>query len=332
MTCTKPQVLYLTDELLPEASETLDRLKDVATVHVYMPKDRADLLEKFKGEFANVVAIGTTFYAGARINKFDSKVVDAFPESVKYVCHNGAGYDILDAEYITHKGLQMSHTPDVIVPATADTAMYLILGCLRSFGRLERDLRDGKWCTATPLAHDPEGKVLGILGMGGIGKSIRDKCKAFGFKKIIYYNRNRLPESEENGAEYVTMDELLAQSDVLNISAPLNKSTHHLIDRTALEKCKPGVIVVNTARGAIIDEQALADLLESGHIRSVGLDVFEHEPKIHPKLLQSPNAILLPHVGTHTVESRAHMEELVFENMRSAVETGSLKTYIVEQR
>lgn len=329
---TKPEVLYLTKDIAPEARKALEALEQVATVHVYSPESREDLVARFQSEFKNVVAIATTFFSGVAVGSFDKELIDQFPASVKFVCHNGAGYDIIDFDYVTKKGYQMSHTPDAVVPATADTAIYLILGCLRNFGRLERDLREGKWCQATPLARDPEGKVLGILGMGGIGKAIRDKSKVFDFEKIIYHNRSRLPEAEENGAEYVSFEELLAQSDVLNISIPLNKHTHHILNREALQKCKKGVRIVNTARGAVVEEEALADLLESGHIAAVGLDVFEEEPKVHPKLLASPNTVLLPHVGTHTRESRGHMESLVLKNLESAVATGKLLTYIIEQR
>jgi len=181
--------------------------------------------------------------------------------------------------------------------------MFLILGALRGFNTSMLALRDGNWRghPPPPLGHDPQDKVLGILGMGGIGRNLKKKAQAFGMK-IIYHNRKRLEPELANGAEYVEFDELLARADVLSLNLPLNSHTRHTISTREFEKMKRGIVIINTARGAIIDEEALVMALDSGKVWSCGLDVYEDEPKIHPGLVANPHVMLLPHMGTWTVE------------------------------
>lgn len=152
------------------------------------------------------------------------------------------------------------------------------------------------------LGHDPQGKLLGIIGMGGIGKTLAKRCLAFDMT-IQYHNRNRL-FPEPAGTKWVPMEELLGTSDVISLHTPLTPQTHHLLGKEQFEQMKDGVIIVNTARGPVIDEQALVDALESGKVFSAGLDVFEEEPKVHPKLLENENVVLYPHIGTATFESK----------------------------
>jgi glyoxylate reductase len=161
----------------------------------------------------------------------------------------------------------------------------------------------GKWRGNFSLGHDPKDKTLGILGMGGIGSAVAHRAKAFGMK-IQYHNRTQLPAEKEKGAKYVSFEDLLKTSDVLSLNLALNPSTTHIIAKEQFEQMKDGVVIVNTARGALIDEAALVDALKSGKVWTVGLDVFEEEPKIHPGLLECENAVLLPHVGTGTVETQ----------------------------
>lgn len=150
--------------------------------------------------------------------------------------------------------------------------------------------------------------------------------------KIQYHNRRRLPASEEDGAKYVTFDELLATSDVLSLNLSLNASTRHIIGRPEFAKMKDGIVVVNTARGPLMDEAALVEALKSGKVWSAGLDVFEEEPKIHPGLLEAENVVLLPHMGTATYETQRDMELLVLENLKSAIESDRLLTQVPEQK
>lgn len=214
--------------------------------------------------------------------------------------------------------------------ATADVNMFLIIGALRNFNAGMQALREGKWRgqPLPALGHDPEGKVLGILGMGGIGRNLKKKAEAFGMR-VIYHNRRRLSEELAAGAEYVTFDELLAKSDVISLNLPLNvrfpillltilwviltlekKHTRHIISKAEFEKMKDGVVIVNTARGAVMDEEALVQALDSGKVYSAGLDVFEEEPKVHPGLIRNPNVLLVPHMGTWTVEVRLYSSEV----------------------
>ena len=161
----------------------------------------------------------------------------------------------------------------------------------------------GKWRGNFALGHDPKNKTLGILGMGGIGSAVAHRAKAFGMN-IQYHNRHQLPPNKEDGAKYVSFEELLKTSDVLSLNLALNPSTRHIIGKEQFAQMKDGVIIVNTARGPLIDEAALVDALKSGKVWTCGLDVFEEEPKIHPGLLECENAVLLPHVGTGTFETQ----------------------------
>jgi D-3-phosphoglycerate dehydrogenase len=166
--------------------------------------------------------------------------------------------------------------------------------------------------------------------MGGIGRNLKKKAEAFGMR-VIYHNRRQLSEELAAGAEYVTFDELLAKSDVISLNLPLNKHTRHIISKAEFEKMKDGVVIVNTARGAVMDEEALVQALDSGKVYSAGLDVFEEEPKVHPGLIRNPNVLLVPHMGTWTVETQTAMEEWAIENVRLAIETGKLKSPVPEQ-
>lgn len=173
--------------------------------------------------------------------------------------------------------------------------------------------------------------MLGILGMGGIGRATAQRAKAFGMK-IQYHNRRQLPASEEDGAKYVTFDELLATSDVLSLNLSLNDSTRHIIGKKEFGKMKDGIVIVNTARGPLIDEAALVDALKEGKVWSAGLDVFEEEPKIHQGLLDAENVVLLPHMGTATYETQRDMELLVLDNLKSAIQDDKLLTQVREQK
>jgi glyoxylate reductase len=169
---------------------------------------------------------------------------------------------------------------------------------------------------------------MGVLGMGDIGQAMAVRAITLGMK-IQYYNRNRLSEEKEKAAgnaKYVSFEELLATSDVLSLNLPLNPKTRHIISKPEFAKMKKGVVIVNTARGAVMDEAALVEALDNGKVASAGLDVYENEPEIHPGLIRNENVLLVPHLGTHTYETQKEMEVLVIDNIRSAVTTGNLLT------
>jgi lactate dehydrogenase-like 2-hydroxyacid dehydrogenase len=283
-----------------------------------------------KGKYSNVDHFTINFSTFAEVGPFDKELISHFPTSLKSVSHNGAGYDQVDFQALGERGIQLSNTPAAVDNATADTHVFLLLGALRNFGQGVKGVLAGDWDKTTPVAHDPSGKVVGIVGLGGIGKNILQKLKPFGFAKFVYYNRNRLPEAEEYGAEYVSFDELLETSDIISINVPLNKNTFHLFNEDVLSKTKKGVVIVNTARGAVIDEKALYKYLTSGHVRSAGLDVLENEPNVNLELVNLPNVLALPHLGTYTVETRKEMEEIVIENVKAVIETGKVSTLVPE--
>jgi len=237
----------------------------------------------------------------------------------------GAGYDHFHIPSFSKHSVLATNVPTAVDDATADTGLFLMLGALRnfrpSFLALANAPHTFRPSPSPALGRDPEGgKVLGILGMGGIGRNFVRKCRPFGMK-VIYHNRRRLADPAlEEGATYVSFEEVLQQSDIISVHVPLNEYTRHLLGKKELAMCKKGVCIVNTARGAVIDEAALVEALESGQVGSVGLDVFEEEPKVHEGLLKNERAFLLPHMGTATQETQVKMEEWCIGNVRCAVE------------
>lgn len=181
--------------------------------------------------------------------------------------------------------------------ATADTALFLLLGSLRQFGPAQRSLYSGHFNSQLPLSNDPKGKLLGIVGMGGIGRAFAKRAKSLGMT-VQYHNRNRLSENQEDGAKYVeTLEELLESSDVVSLNLPLNEKTKGLIGKKEFERMKETAVLINTARGGVVKEQELVEALEKGEIAGCGLDVYEDEPRINEGLIKSDKAFLLPHVG-----------------------------------
>ena len=182
------------------------------------------------------------------------------------------------------------------------------------------------------LTHDPENKLLGILGMGGIGSAVAKRAVPFGMK-IQYHNRKQVSKDKNAaGALYVGFEELLRTSDIISVHLPLNASTRGMIGAREFNMMKTGVVIVNTARGSIVDESALVEALEGGKVWGAGLDVYENEPVVHEGLLRNDNCVLMPHVGTATLETQRKMEILVMENLRKAVLERTLKTPVAESR
>lgn len=234
---------------------------------------------------------------------FDAALVSALPKSVKYTCHNGAGYDNIHIPSCTARGISVSSTPVAVNKATADIAIFLLLGALRRIYIPSTSIRAGEWRGKSQLGFDPEEKVLGILGMGGIGKEVAKRARAFGMV-IQYHNRNQLSVEEAKGAKYVSLEELMRTSDVISLNCSLKPETVGIVGKKEFEMMKTGVILINTARGKLVDEAALVEALESGKVWSAGLDVYEEEPKINEGLLRNPNVVLLPHIGTATKETQ----------------------------
>jgi len=233
---------------------------------------------------------------------------------------------------IFRAGICVSNTPGAVDASTASTAIYLLLGALRRAHVPTTALRAGKWRGAMQLTHDPENKILGILGMGGIGTAVAKRAIPFGMR-IQYHNRNQVSKERNTvGAQYVGFEELLRTSDIVSVHLPLNRETRGMIGRHQFSMMKDGVVLVNTARGPIVDEEALVEALESGKVWGAGLDVFEKEPLVHEGLMKSQHSVLMPHVGTATLETQRKMELLVIDNIRAAVTGGKLCTPVAETK
>jgi len=222
-------------------------------------------------------------------------------KSLKYVGCVHAGFDKVNVEWFDSIGAWYARSRDFVNDTVSTGAMIHILNCVRRQTQMEATLRRGDWNKGFTLFPDTRGMVLGIVGMGSIGKLIRDKCYAFGMK-CIYSNRKRLPVEEEKGAEYVDFHTLLKEADLIVLACPLTKETRHLLSTKEFNMMKRGVMVVNMARGPVVDEEALVEALKSGIVDRAGLDVFEYEPKIHPYLLTSERVSMTPHVSGSTVQ------------------------------
>lgn len=330
----RPKVLQL--GIIEHAHEAWAAIGEIADIVVPESIDRAGFLEEAKsGAFDGCGVAYRTFDSFAITGKVDAEMLAVLPPSLRFICHNGAGYDQVDVPACTARGIRVSNAPTAVDDATADIAIFLMLGALRNLAVSMSSLRAGLWRGKQPpaLGHDPQGKILGILGMGGIGRNMAKKAVAFGMK-VRYYNRSRLDEGieKEIDAEYVDFETLLQESDVLSLNLPLNPHTRHIVAAPQFAQMKRGIIIVNTARGAVMDEAALVDALESGQVSSVGLDVYEDEPAIHPGLLANPRLFLVPHMGTYTVETQTKMEEWTISNVRMAVKQGKLRSIVPEQK
>ncbi|KAG6131874.1 hypothetical protein E4U22_000376 [Claviceps purpurea] len=331
----KPGVLML--GVINHAHAEFDQLSDVADVTQVTSGNRDEFLRDCDGgKYDNVVAILRTFDSVQITGRFDAELISHFPPSIRFVCHDGAGYDQIDIEPCTARGISVSNTPKAVDAATANTAIFLILGALRRAWIPQTALREGKWRGASPLGRDPHHLTLGILGMGGIGTATAKRAAALGFK-LQYHNRKPVADldsqfSTQAAPRYVSFDDLLKTSDVISVHLPLGPATKGFIGKKELSAMKDGVIIVNTARGAIIDEAALAESLDSGKVWSVGLDVFENEPEIEPRLIKNPAAMLLPHIGTATADTQKEMEILAIDNVKGAIANGTLLTQVPEQK
>ncbi|KAK6814694.1 D-Mandelate Dehydrogenase-like dehydrogenase [Aspergillus parasiticus SU-1] len=311
---------------ITHARKEWEELSSILTLTEFPSGTREDFIRNCKnGQYDDVLVIYRSNTSTKFTGPFDAELLAVLPRSLKYICHNGAGYDNIDVKGCTDKGIAVSSTPVAVNHATADVGIFLMIGALRQAYVPLSALRAGQWQGQTTLGRDPQGKVLGILGMGGIGREMANRAKAFGMK-IQYHNRSRLSPELEGDAAYVSFDELLASSDVLSLNLALNASTRHIIGEKEFQKMKDGIVIVNTARGALIDEKALVAALDSGKVLSAGLDVYENEPVVEQGLVNNPKVMLLPHIGTMTYETQKDMELLVLNNLRSAVEKGKMIT------
>jgi len=255
-------------------------------------------------------------------DRVDHDFLDAAPH-LQIVANVAVGYDNIDVAACRERNVVVTNTPGVLADATADLAMSLLLMITRRLGEGERLIRSGepwKWNMFMLLGTSIRGRRLGIVGMGDIGTALADRAQAFGME-IVYHNRSEVDPAiaARLGAERVELDELLATSDVVSLNCPYSDDTQHLIDAHALATMKPAAFLVNTARGPIVDEAALAGALSANIIAGAALDVFENEPEVHPALLELDNVVLVPHLGSATVETRGAMADLAARNVAAVL-------------
>ncbi|KAF9034007.1 hypothetical protein BDZ89DRAFT_1012189 [Hymenopellis radicata] len=257
----------------------------------------------------------------------DEQLVGPLIESgCRLFSSGGAGYDFVDIQYLTRNKVYYANTAISASVRTADSAAMMILQVIRSATKREHDARAGRWQDRTLRAKDARKSVLGIVGMGSIGKLVKDHMQHFGMK-VIYHNRSRLTPEEETGAQYVGFEELLKTADVITLHCPLTEDTRHLLNKDTLALTKPGVLIVNTSRGPVVHEQALVDALESGHVARAALDVFEFEPEIHPRLKEMwDRTILQPHCAVINETIMEDQQTEIYANLESFLKTGKPNT------
>lgn len=299
---------------LPEPVETrLRELFDVTLNMTDAPMDAEALSEAIAT--ADVLVPTVT-------DEIDGKLLARAGERLKLIANYGAGFDHIDVETARGRGILVTNTPGVLTDDTADMTMTLILAVPRRIMEGAALIQSGDWAGWSPTAlmgRRVTGKRLGILGMGRIGQAVARRARAFGMQ-IHYHNRRRLHADAEAALEatyWDSLDQMLARMDVVSVNCPHTPATYHLLNARRLKLLKPTAYIVNTARGEIVDENALTRMLVRGELAGAGLDVFEHEPAVNPKLMAQKNVVLLPHMGSATEEGRIEMGEKVIINIKT---------------
>jgi glyoxylate reductase len=270
---------------------------------------RPELINQVKGADALLTLL---------TDKIDEEVLDAAGPQLRIVANMAVGFDNVDVNAATRRRVMVTNTPGVLTDATADHAWALLFAVARRVPESEKFLRAGKfkyWGPLLFLGGDVTGRTLGIVGAGRIGSAMAMKSRGFNMK-VLYTNRSARPQLEkEVGARKVSLEELLRESDFVSIHLPLTSETRHIINAEALQQMKPTAYLINTGRGPLIDEAALAKALLAGNIAGAALDVFENEPEVHPDLLKMDNVVLTPHTGSATTASRSKMAFMAAENL-----------------
>jgi len=255
-------------------------------------------------------------------DRIDRAVIEAAGPQLKLIASFSTGVDHIDLAAAQEKGITVTNTPGVLTEDTADMTMALILAVPRRLIEGERAVREGTWTGWSPtwmLGHRISGKRLGIIGMGRIGRAVARRAAGFGLS-VHYHNRRRVHpdvEAELQATYWDSLDQMLAHMDIISVNCPHTPATYHLLSARRLRLLKPDAYIVNTSRGEVIDEDTLAEMLRTRAIAGAGLDVFEHEPSVNPKLLRLDNVVLMPHMGSATIEGRQAMGEKVIINIRT---------------
>jgi len=310
----KTRPLVIVTRKLPDVVET--RMRELFDARLNLddqPMSQADLIAAVRE--AEVLVPTVT-------DRIDSAVLSQAGPQLKLIANYGNGVDNIDVETANNRGIAVTNTPGVLTEDTADMTMALILAVPRRLAEGIRVIESGEWKGWSPtwmLGHRINGKRLGIVGMGRIGQAVARRAAAFGMQ-IHYHNRRRVPAEVEEQLEatyWDSLDQMLARMDVISVHCPHTPATYHLLSARRLKLLRPEAYVVNTARGEVIDENALTRMLEADELAGAGLDVFEHEPSVNPKLAKSEKVVLLPHMGSATIEGRVDMGEKVIINIKT---------------
>jgi len=307
--------VFVTGKLSQRASDALGNFAQVDAYESDEPMDRKDVEARLEGKDALVCILG---------DKVDAALFQLRPQ-LKLVANVAVGYDNINVADATDAGVLITNTPGVLDNATADLAFGLLLAAARRIVEADSFVRRGQWTgwkRELMLGAELNGKTLGIIGMGRIGKAVAKRARAFGLN-IIYARKNDDKKTDDElkqkfDATRVALNELCRRSDFISVNCPLRKETRHLIGREEIAMMQSHCVLVNTSRGAVIDEEALIDALEQRKIGSCGLDVFEHEPSVPKRLLALDNVVLAPHIGSATSETRAAMDELAVKGLIEA--------------
>lgn len=292
-----------------EALALIKREHDLEAHGAERPMEREDLLAAVADKQGLLCMI---------TDRIDKELLDRAP-NLKMIANLGVGYDNIDLDAVTAKGILASNTPEVLTDATADLAFALVLAVARRVVEGDKRTRSGKfqyWSPLLFLGRDVYGKTLGIVGLGRIGKAVAKRARGFDMR-ILYYSRSRLDAAEEDRLQvcYAPLESLLREADIVTLHVPLTPTTFHMIGREQLESMKPGAFLINTSRGPVVDELALVEALKERRIAGAGLDVYEKEPALSPGLMEFDNVVLLPHIGSATVETRTKMALRATENL-----------------
>jgi glyoxylate reductase len=310
----RPDVL-ITRPIMDEPTRALRERCDV-TIHENefgIPRD--ELLTVVKGRDAIITML---------TEKVDAEFLTAAGPQLKIVANHAVGFDNVDVAACTAAGVLATNTPDVLTETTADTAFALLMAAARRLGEGERFLRSRTpwiWGPLMMLGQDVHHKTIGIVGFGRIGQAVARRARGFGMQ-VVYSDAVRLPPEveAETDAERLELNALLERADFVSIHTNLTPETRHLFDAAAFRRMKPTAVLVNTSRGPVVDEAALAEALADGEIFAAGLDVFEHEPDVEPRLLELENVVVIPHLGSATVDTRDAMGHLAVENVIAALD------------
>jgi glyoxylate reductase len=321
------QPLLAVTNRIPDSAVAM--LREVGEVRIDAREEaipRADLLELVAGADAILTLLH---------DRVDEALLAAAGPGLRCVANVAVGYDNVDLAAAAQRGVVVTNTPGVLDDATADLTLALLLAATRRVNEGDRLIRSGKewiWGMGFMLGRGLRGKLLGIVGLGGIGARVAERARAFGMR-VAYHSRHEAPAEvvEALEAERMPLEQLLAESDVVSLHCPLTPETHHLIGAAELAAMKPSAVLINAARGPVVDERALAEALAAGEIAAAGLDVYEHEPRVEPGLLRLDNVVLSPHLGSATVETRTAMAELAARNAISVLAGQGALTPVTSQ-